>query len=203
MSADNTSTIDQYISFEFINSLGNVPTEFGPILYFSNNEILGKIVEGEKVSTVTDKTRGGFATGSVITLPRSYTFDITSKYDRRTWGKIRRLLEAIADDTLRIKFRIYSGYLLWEEAFGTFNDYSGNAATTFDVAIVDIGDAPTYRSIVRGHGLASGEKFNVVVSESSLLSVPTTSEIEVGGGVLGESTVSIGGLNLIFNQLTP
>ena len=175
MSADPSALIQSYISFEFYDSVGIVPTEFGNTLYFSNQEILGLVKEGEKVGTKIVESRGGFAAGSSLSLARSYSFEITSKYDQRTFGKIRRLNEAVGLE-YRIKFRIHSGYLLWEEAFRTFNDYSGNAATTFDSAVVDIGGDPSYRSIGRGYGIAHST-YPVTVYEGAQLPVPSGNDI--------------------------
>lgn len=200
MNADPANIIQQYISFEFFDSAGNVPTEFGTVLYFSNQEILGIIREGEKTSTVIDKTRGGKAAGSVVTQPRSYQFTITHKHDRRTWGKTRRLLEAIQAN-YRIKFKIYSGYLLWEEAFGTFNDYAPNVSTIFDWSVIDIGNDPNYRNIMRGYGLTISE-FPVTVYEGDALPVPQTADVD-NSGTSQSTRGNVGGVLLDFDVFFP
>ncbi len=195
MAADPQNTIQQYVSFEFFDSLGNVPTEFGAILYFSNVEILSLIKEGEKVGTEVLKTRSGRAAGSFNALPRSYEFEISCRAERQTWGKIRRLIEAI-EANYRIKFRIYSGYLLWDEAFQTFADYAPNASTTFDTAIVDIGGDPSYRSIQRGYGLAT-TTFSLTVYEGLSLPVPNVNN-QIAGGNIVQEVRNIGGINISF-----
>jgi hypothetical protein len=170
--------IDQYIRFRFRDRTGaivtnrdinNVVISGGVFMYFSNDEVKGRITEARTGLNTIFTTYGGNVAAAPSLQPRR--FDFTINTDRAVTFEKLNLINRYIGLGYRAEFWILSGYMRYDAPTDDLIEQS--ALATLPYAIINYRDGESaHQAIKRGFSFVKGVDVNLSVYEGRQMLIP-------------------------------
>lgn len=166
--------IPLYVRLRFRNTTGAIVNTMNPdgstlgtFMYFSNDEIKGRIVIANRGQSTVFKSMNGNVAYAPNVQPARVDFTINT-YEPQTFWKLDKINQYISLG-YRFEFAILEGNYNYTNIGNTIEQ----AQLTWLRAVWEYRDGEaTHRAIHRGHGLAWQRETNVSVYEAQILTIP-------------------------------
>lgn len=170
--------IDQYIRFRFRDRTGAIVTNRdtngvvmsgGVFMYFSNDEVKGRITEARTGLNTIFKTYGGNVAAAPSLQPRR--FDFTINTDRAVTFEKLNLINRYIGLGYRAEFWILSGYMRYDAPTDDLIEQTSLA--TLPYAVIEYRDGESaHQAIKRGYSFAKAVDVNLSIYEGRQMLVP-------------------------------